>query len=70
MSNGYPLLGFPVLGNIVVFLIDPVNEVMGLFMGNPARLAGKRQSANISIASSFIVPNISQHFGVSFYIIF
>ncbi|MDE6491235.1 MAG: DUF3943 domain-containing protein [Muribaculaceae bacterium] len=37
VSNGYRLAGSPVLGNIVVFLCDPVNEVVGLFAGNPCR---------------------------------
>ena len=31
VSHDYRLAGSPVLGNIVVFLIDPVNEVLGLF---------------------------------------
>ena len=34
VSHDYRLAGSPVLGNIVVFLIDPVNEVLGLFRGN------------------------------------
>ncbi|MBD5264678.1 MAG: DUF3943 domain-containing protein [Bacteroides sp.] len=37
VSNGYRLAGTPILGNIVAFIIDPVNEVVGLFNGNPAR---------------------------------
>jgi hypothetical protein len=36
-SHDYTLCGSKVLGNIVVFLIDPVNEVIGLFTGNEAR---------------------------------
>lgn len=37
VNNGYRLLGSPILGNAAVFLMDPVNEVIGLFAGNPAR---------------------------------
>lgn len=37
VANGYTLAGSKVLGNIVVFLVDPVNEVIGLFAGNPCR---------------------------------
>lgn len=37
VDNGYRLAGSKVLGNIVAFLIDPVNEVIGLFAGNPCR---------------------------------
>lgn len=36
VNNGYRLAGSSVLGNIVVFLVDPVNEVVGLFAGNPS----------------------------------
>ncbi len=36
-SNGYTLLGSHIIGNIAAFLIDPVNEIVGLFGGNPAR---------------------------------
>lgn len=41
VNNGYRLWGSPVLGNIVAFLIDPVNEVLGIFDGNPARKYAK-----------------------------
>lgn len=37
VTHGYTLAGSPVLGNIVVFLVDPVNEVVDLFAGNPCR---------------------------------
>lgn len=37
VSNGYELFGSRVLGNVVAFIIDPVNEVIGLFAGNPCR---------------------------------
>ena len=37
VANGYRLFGSPVLGNIVAFLVDPVNEVVGLFGGNVER---------------------------------
>lgn len=37
VSNDYRLFGSPVLGNIVAFIVDPVNELIGLFDGNPAR---------------------------------
>lgn len=37
VAGGYRLFGSKVLGNIVAYLIDPVNEVMGLIYGNDAR---------------------------------
>lgn len=65
VRNGYRLGGSPVLGNIVVFLIDPVNEVIGLFGGNPARKAAKRMRTELT--SSFIYPGTHPeiNFGVS-----
>lgn len=56
VSEGYTLGGSSVLGNIVVFLIDPVNEVIGLFGGNPARKAAKRYKSG-ELSSSFIMPS-------------
>lgn len=65
VGNGYRLGGSPVWGNIVVFLIDPVNEVIGLFGGNPARKAAKRMKRELS--SSFIYPGTHPdiNFGIS-----
>ena len=37
VAGGYTLLGSKFLGNVVAYLIDPVNEVMGLIYGNDAR---------------------------------
>lgn len=53
VEHGYTLGGSPVLGNIVAFLIDPVNEVIGLFGGNPARQAAKMYKLE-GVSSSFI----------------
>lgn len=39
VENGYELAGSRFLGGFVAFLVDPVNEVIGLFAGNPARKA-------------------------------
>lgn len=43
VSHDYHLFGSPVIGNVVAFLIDPVNEVVGLFAGNPARRYAKEK---------------------------
>lgn len=37
VENDYHLLGSKLLGNVVVFLIDPVNEVVDLFRGRNTR---------------------------------
>lgn len=64
VANGYKLAGSSVLGNIVVFLVDPVNEVIGLFAGNPCRkLAKKKQQ---SLTSSFVfLPAGGMNVGIS-----
>lgn len=52
VNNGYTLCGSAVLGNAVAFLIDPVNEVVGLFAGNPCW--GHRKD-KADVASSLFV---------------
>lgn len=44
VNNGYRLWGSRFWGNVVAFLVDPVNEVIGLFAGNPCRESLKRKS--------------------------
>jgi len=43
VENDYYIAGSRTLGNIVAFFIDPVNEVLGLMIGNPARLEAERR---------------------------
>lgn len=43
VNNDYSLLGSKILGNIVAFLVDPVNEFTGLWLGNPARKIAKEK---------------------------
>lgn len=54
VSDGYRLAGSKVLGNVVAFLIDPLNQFLGLFYGNPSRDAAKIFE-KVDISSSFIV---------------
>lgn len=49
VSNSYTLNGSKVLGNIIVFLIDPVNEVIGLIAKDHCKERRKYQ-----ISSSFL----------------
>lgn len=60
VDNDYRLWGSPVVGNIVAFLIDPVNEVVGLFNGNPARRVAKEKAAARSGFTSAIVPSVGR----------
>lgn len=67
VSHGYTLAGSKVLGNIVAFLIDPLNEVIGLFAGNPCRVSARERGARPTLSSSFMVHSApGQNFGVAF----
>ena len=55
VRHDYTLAGSRILGNIVVFLIDPVNEVVGLFAGNPCRGLYKKDGSGLQ-ASTIILP--------------
>lgn len=48
VENDYELLGSKILGNVVVFLIDPVNEVVDIFRGRNTHCAGTMVTADIS----------------------
>lgn len=50
VANDYRLFGSPIIGNIVAFLVDPVNEVIGLISGNPARKYAKAHRLEIQTA--------------------
>jgi len=63
VANDYRLFGSPVLGNIVAFLVDPVNEVVGLIGGNPARLAA--QERRLEIQSSPLITGRTLGFNIS-----
>lgn len=62
VDNDYRLFGSPVIGNIVAFLIDPVNELVGFFDHNPARKVAREKKAERGEGISF-VPSISPGYG-------
>lgn len=53
VDNNYTLFGSKIVGNVVAFLVDPVNEVIGLFAGNPARQVARLK--HLEITSSPII---------------
>lgn len=57
VENDYRLLGSPVLGNIVAFLVDPINEVVGLFDHNPARRIARLRHSDGSGVQLSLSPN-------------
>lgn len=55
VDDGYTLGGSKVLGNIVVFLIDPINEVIDLFRGSETRNLEKKDK----YIESMVVPSVN-----------
>lgn len=56
VAHGYTLFGSKLLGNVVAYVIDPVNEVVGLFAGNKCRQGVRQAEANgwqVSCVPSF-----------------
>lgn len=52
VGNGYRLAGSRFLGNFVAFLVDPVNETVGLFAGNPCRRQERAAKSGFSVATA------------------
>jgi len=52
VDRGYELLGSPVLGRAACFLLDPVNEVIDLFRGNPCSAIARRNKVRSTFAPS------------------
>lgn len=57
VANGYTLCGSSILGNAVAFLIDPVNEVIGLFAGNPCRQNLQAKRSTEIVLTPIIAPS-------------
>lgn len=70
VDHDYRLLGSPVLGTIVAFLVDPLNEFTGLFLGNPARKEAHAKSATektLTGKSASLIPTLSPRYkGLTF----
>ena len=59
VDNDFQLFGSPVLGGILCFLVDPVNEFTGLWLGNPARRVAKERATSKSDMTLSVVPSLS-----------
>lgn len=59
VDNDYRLLGSPFLGGLLAFLVDPLNEFTGLWLGNPARRIAHEKALSKSVKTLSIVPSIS-----------
>lgn len=49
VSNDHRLFGSKILGNIMVYFIDPVNEVIGIFAGNNTRKKKEVNQRNVEV---------------------
>lgn len=56
VEHDYTLAGSRVLGNIVVFLVDPVNEVVNLFRGSYERSLHLGREAKVPKVTSSLMP--------------
>lgn len=66
VDNDYCLFGSQVLGGILAFLVDPVNEFTGIFLGNPAREIAHDKVKGTGDNLRFITPVVTKKFiGVS-----
>lgn len=62
VDNDYRLFGSPVLGGILAFLVDPVNEFTGLWLGNPARRIAHRKALSKSTGTISILPSVNRSY--------
>ena len=58
VDNDYRLFGSPVLGGILAFLVDPVNEFTGLWLGNPARRIAHERAKKFDSVDFSLTPTI------------
>lgn len=65
VANNYCLWGSPVVGNIVAFLVDPVNEVVGLIGGNPARKYARARHLSIQTSPAPVTVNGQTAYGLN-----
>ena len=58
VGNGYRLFGSPFLGSVVAFIIDPVDEVVGLFRHDSTRKmhTGSRRTDATSSLMPYVAP--------------
>lgn len=56
VADGYEVLGSRALGYVVAFVIDPVNEFVGLFAGNPCKQGLKENRKNAELA---LIPSLT-----------
>lgn len=62
VNNDYCILGSPILGGIIAWLVDPVNEFTGLWLGNPARRIAHEKERLKRGAGVSIIPTIASDY--------
>lgn len=59
MENDYSLFGSHILGGILVFIVDPVNEFTGIWLGSPAREISHRKSRDAYTKPVAFIPSFT-----------
>lgn len=59
VDRDYRLLGSSFLGGFVAFLVDPVNEFTGLWLGNPARRVARERARRSAGAELSLLPTLT-----------
>ena len=72
VADGYEVLGSRALGYVVAFVIDPVNEFVGLFAGNPCKqsLKEKHKKTELALIPSFTSSNKGMNYGFTLNVVF
>lgn len=71
VDNGYCVLGSPFLGGLCAWLIDPLNEFTGLFLGNPARRVAHEKAMQKRGQYITLTPTFGpSHYGFSLQAVF
>lgn len=72
VDDGYTLFGSSVLGNVAAFIVDPVNEFVGLFAGNPCRqgIKEKRNGTDMALMPAFVPNQQGVNYGFSLNVVF
>lgn len=62
VDNDYSLFGSSFLGGVLAFIVDPVNEFTGLWMGNPARDIAHGKTKDMRKPDISVVPSITRSY--------
>lgn len=62
VDNDYQLFGSHFWGGVLAFLVDPVNEFTGLWLGNPARRLAHAKASSRARSTISVFPSVNRTF--------